>query len=42
LATLLALAILPYVNVLSNDFAYIYDDKAQIIDSPYVHSFRYL
>jgi len=42
LAVLLGLATLPYVGVLRNDFAYIYDDKAQIIDNPYVHSFGHL
>ncbi len=35
---LLLLAALPYAGILGNDFAYIYDDKAQIIDNPYVHS----
>jgi Flp pilus assembly protein TadD len=33
---------LPYIGVLRNDFAYAYDDKAQIIDNPYVHSFGHL
>lgn len=42
LAILLLLSFLPYIGVLENDFAYIYDDKAQIIDSPYVHSFQHL
>ena len=42
LAILLLLATLPYVGVLRNDFAYAYDDKAQIIDNPYVHSFGHL
>ena len=42
LAVLLLLAILPYVGILRNDFAYIYDDKAQIIDNPYVHSFGHM
>jgi tetratricopeptide (TPR) repeat protein len=42
LAVLLLLAILPYAGILRNDFAYIYDDKAQIIDNPYVHSFGHL
>jgi Flp pilus assembly protein TadD len=41
-ALLLLLATAPYLGVLRNDFAYIYDDKAQIIDSPYVHSFHHL
>lgn len=42
LVVLLALAILPYIGVLRNDFAYAYDDKAQILDNPYVHSFHHL
>jgi Flp pilus assembly protein TadD len=42
LAVLLLLAVLPYAGILRNDFAYIYDDKAQIIDNPYVHSFGHL
>ena len=42
LAALLLLALLPYLGILRNDFAYIYDDKAQIIDNPYVHSFHHL
>src|SRR5579862_3241445 len=42
LAFLLLLALLPYAGILRNDFAYIYDDKAQIIDNPYVHSFGHL
>ena len=42
LAVLLLLATLPYAGILRNDFAYIYDDKAQIIDNPYVHSFGHL
>lgn len=42
LAILLALATLPYLGVLRNDFTYIYDDKAQILDNPYVHSFGHL
>ena len=42
LAILLLLATLPYVDILRNDFVYIYDDKAQIIDNPYVHSFGHL
>ena len=42
LAVLLLLAILPYAGILHNDFAYIYDDKAQIIDNPYVHTFGHL
>jgi Tfp pilus assembly protein PilF len=42
LAILLLLATLPYVGTLWNDFAYAYDDKAQIIDNPYAHSFRHM
>jgi len=42
LTVLLLLAILPYAGILRNDFAYIYDDKAQVIDNPYVHSFGHL
>ena len=42
LAVLLLLAILPYAGILRNDFVYVYDDKAQIIDNPYVHSFGHL
>jgi tetratricopeptide (TPR) repeat protein len=42
LVVLLTLATLPYVGILRNDFAYVYDDKAQIIDNPYVHSFGHL
>jgi tetratricopeptide (TPR) repeat protein len=41
-ALLLLLATLPYVGVLRNDFAYAYDDKAQIIDNPYVHAIGHL
>ena len=42
LVVLLLLALLPYTGILHNDFAYIYDDKAQIIDNPYVHTFGHL
>jgi len=42
LAVLLLLAVVPYAGILRNDFAYIYDDKAQIIDNPYVHSFGHV
>ncbi len=42
LALLLLLSTLPYIGILRNDFAYAYDDKAQIIDNPYVHSFGHL
>jgi len=41
-AILLLLATIPYAGILGNDFQYAYDDQAQIIDNPYVHSFRYL
>jgi tetratricopeptide (TPR) repeat protein len=34
------LGVLPYVNTLFNDF--VYDDHFQIVQNPYVHSFRYL
>jgi protein O-mannosyl-transferase len=37
---LFLLAFLPYVNTLLNDF--VYDDHFQVVDNPYVHSFRYL
>lgn len=36
------LAVLPYAGVLRNDFVYVYDDKVQIIDNPYVHGFEHL
>lgn len=39
---LLLLAILPYIGILRNDFAYAYDDKAQILDNPCVHNFQHL
>lgn len=42
IAALLFLAALPYLGVLHNDFTYVYDDKAQILDNPYVHSFSHL
>ena len=35
-------AILPYANILLNDFAFVYDDGAQVLNNPYVHSFRFL
>jgi Flp pilus assembly protein TadD/4-amino-4-deoxy-L-arabinose transferase-like glycosyltransferase len=41
LVILLLFAILPYSSVLRNDFTYAYDDKAQIIDNPYAHSFQH-
>ena len=37
---LFLLAFLPYVNTLFNDF--VYDDGFQVVENPYVHSFRYL
>src|ERR1017187_7426441 len=42
LAILLLLATLPYLGILRNDFTYVYDDKAQILDNPYVHTFGHL
>jgi Flp pilus assembly protein TadD len=42
LAVLLLLATVPYVGILRNDFAYTYDDKVLILDSPYVHNFQHL
>jgi tetratricopeptide (TPR) repeat protein len=41
-AILLLLAALPYIGILRNDFAYAFDDKVLILDSPYVHSFHHL
>jgi len=37
---LMLLATLPYFNSLTG--AFVYDDQQQILDNPYVHSFRYL
>src|ERR1700722_8208792 len=37
---LLLLAWVPYLNTLNNSF--VYDDIPQLVDNPYVHSFRYL
>jgi len=37
---LILLASLPYVNSLANSF--VYDDRQQVLENPYVHSFRYL
>src|ERR1700676_4440050 len=37
---LFLLALLPYANTLLS--AFVYDDGAQIIENPYVHSFHYL
>jgi len=42
LAVLLLLATLPYAGILRNDFTYAYDDKAQILDNPYVHGLGHL
>jgi protein O-mannosyl-transferase len=40
LALLLLLAVLPYANTLANSF--VYDDYPQLVENPYVRSFRYL
>jgi Tfp pilus assembly protein PilF len=37
---LILLASLPYVNSLANSF--VYDDRQQVLENPYVHSFRYI
>jgi hypothetical protein len=37
---LLLLALLPYANTLLGSF--VYDDHFQVVENPYVHSFRYL
>ena len=37
---LILLAALPYINSLANGF--VYDDRQQVLENPYVHSFRYL
>jgi protein O-mannosyl-transferase len=37
---LILLASLPYLNALANSF--VYDDRQQILENPYIHSFRYL
>lgn len=37
---LLLLASLPYLNALQNQF--VYDDTVQVLNDPYIHSFRYL
>jgi Flp pilus assembly protein TadD len=42
IVVLLLLSALPYLGLLRNDFTYIYDDKALILDSPYVHNFQHL
>ncbi len=40
LLLLFLLAFLPYLNTLFNDF--VYDDHLQVVENPYVHSFRFL
>ncbi len=40
ITALVACATLPYLNILFNGF--VYDDDAQVIQNPYVRSFRYL
>src|SRR5579863_2524226 len=37
---LFLLAVLPYVNIVFNEF--VYDDGFQVVANPYAHSFRYL
>ena len=37
---LLLLSIVPYLNSLPNSF--VYDDRFQVLNNPYAHSFRYL
>ncbi len=37
---LLLLAFVPYLNTLGN--AFVYDDRPQLLENPYIHSFRYL
>ena len=37
---LILLAALPYLNSLAN--AFVYDDRQQVLENPYIHSFRYL
>ena len=37
---LILLAALPYLNTLANTF--VYDDRQQVLENPYIHSFRYL
>ena len=37
---LILLAALPYLNSLTN--AFVYDDRQQVLENPYIHSFRYL
>jgi len=40
IAALVAFAALPYLNILFNGF--VYDDDTQVIQNPYIRSFRYL
>src|SRR5713226_7232763 len=40
LSLLFLLAVMPYANTLANSF--VYDDYPQLVDNPYVRSFRYL
>ena len=40
IAALVACATLPYLNILFNGF--VYDDDTQVMQNPYVRSFRYL
>jgi protein O-mannosyl-transferase len=37
---LILMAALPYLNTLANSF--VYDDRQQILENPYVHNFKYL
>jgi protein O-mannosyl-transferase len=37
---LILLASLPYLNALANGF--VYDDRDQVLENPYIHSFRYI
>jgi len=37
---LVLLAAVPYLNSLAN--AFVYDDRQQVLENPYIHSFRYL
>lgn len=40
IAVLVICAMLPYVNTLFNGF--VYDDNAQVLENPYIQSFRYI
>ena len=40
IAALVACATLPYLNILFNGF--VYDDDTQVMQNPYIRSFRYL